>query len=224
MNTDLIGLGLYTVKEASILTKVAPTNIRRWLHGYKGAHDQRVEPLWTPQLQGTDFEGLGFHDLLEIRFVDEFRRYGVSLQAIRMASQAAKELYDSPYPFTCRKFQTDGKAIFANVYDETGEDQLLALAKKQYVINEVIKPSLYEGIQFEEDIAVKWYPNSKKKAVVLNPKISFGKPIVENCAVPTTTLYESYLVEKDKKFVARVFDVPVKSVTDAIEFEEQLAA
>ena len=225
MVSNLVGLGLYTVKEASLLTGITPINIRRWLYGYENSSgEKRIEPLWHPQLENSELEGLGFHDLLEIRFVNAFRKYGVSLQSIRLASLSAKELYDSPYPFTCKHFRTDGRNIFAKVFEETGEEKLIELTKKQYVIREVINPSLYAGIEFEEDVATKWYPVARKKSVVLNPKISFGKPIVEKYGVPTSTLYEAYCVEKDKKLVARIYDVSVDKVSDAIEFEELIAA
>lgn len=224
MISDLVGLGLYTIKEASFLTGISSISIRRWLYGYQTSSGNWVEPLWHPQLEGSNIEGLGFHDLLEIRFVDAFRKYGVSLQAIRLAFHSAKELYNNPYPFTCKNFKTDGQSIFAKILEETGEEKLIALAKKQYVIPHIITPALYAGIEFEQDLASKWYPIAKKKSVVLNPKISFGKPIIENYGVPTTTLYEAYRVEKNKGFVARMYDVSVKAVSDAIEFEEQFAA
>jgi uncharacterized protein (DUF433 family)/DNA-binding transcriptional MerR regulator len=224
MASELVGMGLYSVKEASILTGITPGNIRRWLFGYKSSSKNQVEPLWHPQVRNNEVEGLGFHDLLEIRFVDAFRKYGVSLQSIRLASRSAKELYQSPYPFTCKHFRTDGQSIFAKVYEFTGEEKLLDLAKKQYVIREIISPSLYAGIEFKKDIATKWYPISRKKAVVLNPQILFGKPIVEKWGVPTSTLYEAYLVEQNKSFVARIFDVSVNAVSEAIQFEERFAA
>jgi uncharacterized protein (DUF433 family)/DNA-binding transcriptional MerR regulator len=224
MVSELVGLGLYTVKEAYLLTGIKASSIRRWLYGYESTSKNTIEPLWHPQLESNELEGLGFHDLLEIRFVDAFRKHGVSLQAIRLASHRAKELFESPYPFTCEHFRTDGHSIFAKVYEETGEEKLVELAKKQYVLREIIAPSLYVGIEFKHDLAAKWYPNPRKKSVVLNPMISFGKPIVEDFGVPTSTLYESYCVENDKRFVAKIFDVSVKAVSDAIEFEESLAA
>jgi len=223
MISNLVGLGLYSVSEASSLTGISPQSIRRWLYGYDSVSNH-YEPLWQPQTLGCESEGLGFHDLLEIRFVDTFREYGVSLQAIRMASLSAKELFESPYPFTCRNFRTDGHSIFAKVYEATGEEKLIELTKKQYVMREVISPSLYAGIEFQEDIAVKWYPIARKKSVVLNPKISFGKPVIEEFGVPTSALYEAFRVEEDKKFVARIYGVSVGAVSDAIEFEERLAA
>lgn len=227
MISDLVGLGLYSIKEASILTGISTRNIDRWLYGYKSGVSVQ-EPLWKSKVQIDDTKALSFHDLLEIRFVDAFRKYGVSLQAIRMASKNARELYEGKYPFTCKHFQTDGKDIFAKVYEEIEEqnienrERLMDLAKKQYVFKEVISPSLYAGIEFDQNVAVKWYPNSRRKSVVLDPNRSFGKPIVESCGIPTSVLYESYCVEQKESIVADIFDVPLKVVHDAIAFEQSM--
>lgn len=224
MPSELVGLGLYTIKEASILTGISPLNIRRWLYGYKSTSAKFLEPLWHPQLEEEEVEGIGFQDLLEIQFVEAFRKFGVSLQSIRLASQNASELYHSPYPFTCRNFRTDGHSIFAKLYEETGEEKLVDLGKRQYVMKHVITPSLYAGIEFSNNEAAKWYPVPKKKTIVLNPARSFGKPIIEQFGVPTAALFESYKVEEDKKLVSRIFEVPIKVVSDAIEYEKQLVA
>jgi hypothetical protein len=86
---NLIGIGLYTFQEASKLTNASPQELRRWLkgHAYK-AHDsdKRVNsvPLWQTELAELELEGISFHDLLEVRFVQAFRKHGVSLQTIRL--------------------------------------------------------------------------------------------------------------------------------------------
>lgn len=227
---NLIGVGLYTFQEASKLTNASPQELRRWLkgHAYK-AHgsDERVisEPLWQTELAESGVEGISFHDLLEVRFVQAFRKHGVSLQTIRLASQQAREMFNHPYPFTCKRFQTDGRTIFSAVLKETGETQLLDLVKKQYAFTKIIEPSLYRGIEFGHDeLASQWYPVPRSKAIVLNPSLAFGKPIVTRGSIRTSILYDAFKVEESKLFVAKLYDVPISAVEAAIRFEERLAA
>jgi len=222
---QLTGIGLYTFQEATRLTGIKSGELRRWLHGYK-AGKKNMLPLWETELAGSDLDGLSFHDLLEVRFVKAFRKYGVPLQGIRIAARNAREMFNSPYPFTCHRFQTDGKTIFWESIRETGEQDMLDLRKRQFVFEEVIRPSLYEGIEFGAgDQAARWFPVKKSKKVVLDPNIAFGKPIVTDIGVRTDILYEAWLTEdEDKRRVSRQFEVPVQAVNAAIHFEERLAA
>ncbi|CAB3755770.1 DUF433 domain-containing protein [Paraburkholderia solisilvae] len=226
---QLTGIGLYTFHEAARLTKIPLRDIRRWLDGYsyrdKTHAPVMVGPLWETELATDSLDGVSFHDLLEVRFVHAFRKHGVSLQAIRLASQRARELFETDYPFTSRQFRTDGRTIFASAMKETGETELLDLVKQQYAFRKIIEPSLYSGIEFDEDqLAARWYPARRSKAVVLDPAIAFGKPIVTAGAVRTSILHDAVAVEGDKNFVAKLYDVPVSAVDAAIAFEESLAA
>lgn len=224
------GIGLYTFQEAAMLTKISARDLRRWLAGYsyqdKASGDAiSVPPLWETELSGEDMAGVSFHDLLEIRFVQAFRRHGVSLQTIRLASLRARELFSVPYPFTSRRFQTDGRTIFASAMEDTGETELLDLVKRQYAFRKIIEPSLYRGIEFNEDqIATRWYPAQRSKAIALDPQIAFGKPIVTDGHVRTSILFDAFETEKDKNLVARLFEVPTASVEAAVAFEESIAA
>jgi uncharacterized protein (DUF433 family) len=227
---NLISVGLYTFQEASRLTNASPQELRRWLKGYVHkayGSDERVNiaPLWKTEMAESGVEGISFHDLLEVRFVQAFRKQGVSLQTIRVASEQAREMFDHPYPFTCKRFQTDGRTIFASAMEKTGEEQLLDLVKKQFAFTKIIEPSLYRGIEFgNNELASHWYPVRRSKAIVLDPTIAFGKPIVTNGSVRTSILYDAFKVEESKQFVAKLYEVPVSAVEAAIRFEERLAA
>ena len=227
---NLISVGLYTFQGASKLTNASPQELRCWLKGYAhkaSGSDKRVNsaPLWETELGESEIEGISFHDLLEVRFVQAFRKYGVSLQTIRAASKQAREMFDHPYPFTCKRFQTDGRTIFAAAIEQTGEEKLLDLVKKQYAFTKIIEPSLYRGIEFgHDDLASHWYPVPRSKAIVLDPTIAFGKPIVTNGSIRTSILHDAFKAEKNKQYVAKLYEVPVNAVEPAIRFEERLAA
>lgn len=221
---------MYSYADASRLIGSTPREVRRWMSGYqyKSTDGQAAfsEPLWTSQLaQYEDHpEGIGFRDLLELRFVRKFRDAGVPLQLIRQTLEAARDLLSTPYPFTCKKFQTDGRRIFLSVAEESGDPSLIDLAKKQNVIEPVIGPSLRTGIEFDADSAARWFPLPKSKAVVLDPQRSFGHPVLTDSGVPTAAVAAAVRAEKgDESFVARVFDIPKSAVKRAVEFEARMA-
>lgn len=179
-------------------------------------------PLWRSQLAGTLDDAIGFRDLLELRFVREFRKAGVSLQAIRRAAECARELLGADHPFTCQRFQTDGRSIFVTIHEATGDETLVDIVARQQVFDRIIRPSLYSGIEFGETGADRWFP-SQSKAVVMDPNRSFGQPIVVATGTPTAALYEAVEAEGgDDRMVANIFEVSLEDVRAAVAFEKRI--
>ena len=233
------GTGIYSIPEASRLIAVPARDIRRWLFGYHyrktpGDADSRVDipPLWTTQLvdEGFDDSVIGFQDLIELRFIREFMRHGVSLRVVRRCLETAKDLYGVSHPMTLPKFMTDGRTIYAEaISEEQNAASMVDLKSKQTVFKDIIKPSLYSGIIYEGDRATKWYPTRagrKSSPVVIDPTRQFGSPILEETGTPTNVLYASYLAEgadqRAQAVTARVYEIPAKFVEAAVRFEESL--
>lgn len=224
--TKLIGVGIYTVTEAARLTGISAGRIRRWLRGYtfrSGDRPRRSAPVWQGQLPPSNGLALGFLDLLEVRFVETFLRHGVSWPIIRKAETRGRERFGTIHPFATRGFQTDGRKIFARISDEESIPALLDVADSQLAFHKMISPSL-AGIQFDDDAPVRWWPLGQKRQVVIDPKRSFGQPIVNREGVPTAVLATAFEVEGSEEAVAKWYEVNVRSVRDAVEFEKRLAA
>lgn len=219
----LFGVGLYTASEASRLTGIPTARIRRWLRGYRHAGGASL-PLWAPGIPqlGSGLE-VTFLDLIEARFVHAFVKQGVSLKHIRAALQRAREIAGSDYPFSTQKFRTDGRRIFAEVQEVTGDKAVIDLVRNQFAFKSVIEPS-FKGLEFEASQVVRWRPWPERKAIVLDPSRSFGAPIIDSDGVPTGALARAFAVRKSFKSVAHDYLVPEQSVRDAVAFEERLAA
>lgn len=226
----LLGVGVYSPQEAAALTRTKSIEVRRWLFGYDFKLRDGTEsfslPLWPTELADQDVEAIGFHDLLELRFVKVFREHGVSLQAIRVAATFARDLFNTSHPFTTRRFRTDGRSIFGEVHEQTGDPALVDMVRRQDVFRSVMEPGLYAGIEFDASgKAHRWYPFGTAKRIVLDPTLSFGAPIVVKGAVPTAILAASYIAEEfDAELVSRIYGVPRDSVMAAVKFEQRLAA
>lgn len=228
---DILGTGIYPIHQAARLVDAEPRAIRRWLQGYSRMYKgQRIDsaPLWQTQLkdEGLPEDVIGFRDLLELRMVSAFVRHGVDLKVIRATVAAASANFGNDYPLTNQKFLTDGKRIFLQAVEETtGQPHMIDVLQKQFVFSDIIKPSLYAGIEYGAGRAIRWFPLAKKKTIVLDPALQFGTPIVAHAGIPTDTIYASYLAEgRDRAMVARVFDITPRMVADAVEFEQRLAA
>lgn len=227
VNHSLIGIGAYTVPEAARLLKIPPINIRRWIGGYNfhgNDGTRKMPPLWVSQLPiyGDHLE-LGFRDLIELKFVKEFRKAGLTTQVIRFCLHEARKVISDDRPFSTRRFKTDGKTIFIEGIKESGETQLLDLKKRQYTFKDVIEQS-FKDLDIEDGTVTSWRPFRGKKSIVIDPHRSFGQPIAAEYGVPTATLAQAVVSEGTIGRVVRLFEVPASIVRDAVAFENSLMA
>lgn len=228
--SNLVGIGLYTIPEASKLSGLSSAQIRRWLLGYsfskKSGEKVKMSSLWKPDLPNIDGQqGLSFKDLIEIRFIHAFRKYGVGWKIIRAAANYAADEIGQNHPFSSKKFKTDGKRIFAEFAEKVKEEGLLDTYTNQFAFHKIISPSLFASMEFDShNQAARWFPAHPKKLIVIDPKRSFGKPILTEEGVPTQILAAALKVEGSIKNVAKIYEVKPASVKAAAEYEKRLAA
>lgn len=92
---------------------------------------------------------------------------------------------------------------------------------------DVTAPIEYDerGIPFRWNISREWGIESPDAAVILDPRLSFGSPIMAGCYVPTYILHDALLAEDgDYCTVATDYDVSVADVRLAYRFEIILQA
>jgi uncharacterized protein (DUF433 family) len=224
---NLIGLGVYTLPQAARLAGVPVPAIRRWLYGYKykykGAEVEQPAIVTT----GDGFRALGvltFRDLIEIQFVHAFHKEGVSWNTIRFAAAKASFLTGGDHPFASRQFVTDGKTIFAEIAQSTGNKELLDLRNDQMAFRRVFLPSLRSKLEVGEFGVERLWPMGKKRPIVIDPKRQFGQPISLDEGVPTEVLAGAYGASRSIVGVSRWYKVAPAAVRAAVAFEKSLAA
>lgn len=224
------GVGVYSFADAARFIGAKSSELRRWTLGYArlsvGGERKHSPPLWPTQLSGTEIEGLGFKDLIELRFVHAFRNEGVPLQVIRRTLEEARDEFASPYPFTSKKFKTDGRRIFMEVVEEAGDASLVDIVKRQNVIQKIIGPSLREGVELDmQGEARRWFPLHGSKAIVFDPARKFGQPILAEYDIPTIAIVDAVNAEGgNEKRVAKLYEIPLSAVRKALEFEAKVLA
>jgi len=218
---NVLDRGLYTVPVAARLLGAKPEKVRAWVEGYGRSDALPILVRQFPRVGGKTV--LGFLDLVESAFVRHFRGLGFSPQTIRRLALKLREKHGSDHPFAMNKrFRDDGKIIFEEIVTEDGERQLVNLMNDNFELVDVVNQSLFERIFYVNDIAAAWRPLEGHDRVIIKPNICFGLPIVDDCQIPTATLFRSYLAEGEADEVALNFDVPVEDVIAAIRFERDL--
>jgi uncharacterized protein (DUF433 family) len=224
---SLLGVGIYTVPEAAWMTDVSPPRIRRWMRGYKfrvGDETHASPAVWKPDLPEIDGAlALSFRDLIEVRFVDHFLKQGITWKKLRRAAIYASEVVKSTHPFSTRKFKTDGTRIFGEFREKRGK-RILDVLERQYTIAGVVAPYLYEGLEFAGNRPRRWFPLKNSRRVVIDPAIAFGQPTINPEGVPTQVLARAFAAEKNVDRVAYWYDVPKRSVQDAIDYQQRRLA
>ena len=226
-NSSLFGKGIYTVPDASRLSRVSPRRIRYWLQRLPSeeATESFDHRLWQGELNPIDEKlALGFQDLQEVRFIDAFLKAGVSWHLLRKAHGVARENYGIEHPFCTRRFVTDGAHIIEEI--ASGPDAIAyeEVVQSQRVFPQVIRPFLQELEFAEDDQLIRWWPLGTDRAVVLDPNRQFGQPITARFNIATEILQAAAKAGQTIEEIADWYELDASAVRDAIEFEMGLAA
>lgn len=223
--------GFYTVPEAARLIQVgSPRRIYGWLRGYAG---RDVGPLLDRDYQPVgDTEELSFHDLMEVRFVEHFRDYGVKVRSLRIAANALRKELNTKHPFasqrvilTADKSDVFVKEVFHKAAEEADDIRLRSLTTNNYVMYEALKQALIPGVEFSAttELVHRWKPMPDKfPNIIIDPRIARGQPVLPK-GIPTGVLFDNWKAEnKNVDSVALWYNLKSTDVLQAIKFEQAL--
>jgi uncharacterized protein (DUF433 family) len=220
---ELIGVGLYSVGEAAQFTGVPATTIARWVKGY--ARRRRGDRVEYPALMPSSLEplegkvALSFRDLMEVHFVGKLRALKIAWSEIESTVLTARDICKTPYPFGSLVFKTDGHEVFAQL-EKGGR----LLRNRQFAFEAVFAPSLFAELEYEAGHAVRWRPGIGANVVVLDPRRSFGKPLLDKYDVQTRVVAAAVTAEGSEARVADWYDIPLQAVRAAVSYERHLLA
>lgn len=221
---DPVAGGFYTVREAARLLDMSNSGvIAGWLKGRTGRGagpviHRQYEPIGKSQ-------ELGFWDLIEVRFIEHFRKQDYSLQSLRKAAEVARQELNCEHPFALYgiKFVGERKNIFLKVAKDVGDTKLLNLVTKQFAIYDVLEDVLARGVTFDptSGLAMRWKPREKEfPRVVIDPTIAYGHPVLEGPRVPTDAIFSTWKAEDGNyAAVADWFEIDETLAREAVEFE-----
>lgn len=232
-----LGLGLYPLRDAARLVQLDARTARRWALGYDytyhGAprHSPGVMSLTDSSCAGDP--DLTFAEMLTLRLVKGFREAKLSLRTIKRVAEVAARDFGTPTPFVSKRFRTDGRKVFVElqevqpVNDEPAttprERKMIEVLTGQHAFADVVEPSLFANVDWHDDIAARWWPLGRARAVVLDPAMVFGAPSIANTRVPTATLAQAVRAEGGGdaaiSAVAEWYGLSTTQVRDALNFE-----
>lgn len=223
----LLGVGLYTQAEASRILEMSPQRVARWAKGYsylteKGLKETApyFERDFRRYLKQTIFT---FADLIEMRFVDWFISQGVKRPTIRAAHENLSKRYKTTHPFVYRRVKTDGTNLYDLIGGE-GDKALYQDAKTWQLVMTVIAEPFFKRLEYDKDIAVRYWPLGMDRRVVIDPERAFGKPIERKSGIPTYVMWGMAKAGETADAISDWYEVEPEGVADALEYEASLAA
>ena len=228
-DVDVRELPSYGITEAAQYLRIPRTTIRDWVTGryYGGIDDRRfskpIIPLADPRARS-----LSFMNLIEIHVLDAIRReYSIPLEKVRMAVTYLSKQFPSRHPLADREFETDGINLFIQKFG-----QLINISQAgQLAMKEVLQTHLQRIERDLSGIPVRLYPFTRKrdsreepKAVVIDPQVSFGRPVLAGTGIPTAVIAERYKAGESMDALADDYGRQRFEIEEAIRCELALEA
>ena len=213
----------YGVSEAARYLNIPPSTLRSWISGVQYRSDQsNFEPVIS--VPPAEIVQLSFVNLVEAHVLVALRRvHKVRLQDIRVALDTLEKQFPrQPHPLAFETFATDGKDLFLKHIG-----QLINLSKRgQLEMEEVIDMYLHR-IEYDTNGPVILYPftrgpfqeDDQPKAVLMNPYISFGRPVLAGRGVPTELVFERFNAGELMGTLAEDYGRKRWEIEEAIRYE-----
>ena len=215
--------GVYPVAFAAKLTEPTSARVASW---FRAREPSGLAPAIITHFAPVAGQTvMPFLALIEARFVARFRNHGLSLQTIRKVALKLRTEYGLEHPFATRsRFRTDGKRVMLEEAADDGERRLLDIMTDEWAFPSVVEPSLFDSVVYVDDLAVSMQPFPEFPAIIVDPRYALGRPVAEPGFIPTSTLAAAYLAEGDVSAVAEWYGTDDAAVTQAVGFEQRLAA
>ena len=223
---DPLDMPLYTYADAARYLDMPYSTVRYWSKG--GSYSSRgkrgyFEPLI--KAAGDGKLSLSFLNLVELDVLNSLRKvHEVSSDTVRVGLENAREELNTPRPLLSDHLHTFGRRLFTD--QSGGLIELTNLA--QAVLDGVLWQVLNRVQRNEANIPIKFYPDVDgapvDKPVVINPKVSFGKPILSGSGIRTSMIALRLKSGETKEEVAEDYGIDVAEVTSAALYEHKRAA
>lgn len=219
---------IYGIVDAARYLRIPAVTLGTWVHGRSypttGGRRSSDRIIETPGNGST----LSWTNLAEAHVLSALRRYHkVSMPSIRRALGFVTREYGWKHPLIEAGFKTDGVNLFV---EEVGT--LVNASKEgQTAIRESLSAYL-ERLYWDkgDDLATSLFPfvrqhdPSEPKLVLIDPRRSFGRPVIVGTAIPTSAVADRFFAGDSPEHLAKDFRLTEDQVLEAIRYERRAAA
>ena len=211
----------YTAGEAAHYLGVPKSTMRAWFAGQRG---------FRAVIRPADPKGLGlsFANLVEAYVLTAIRRkHQIALPTIRRGLDYLVRKLGAKRPLIEQQFETNGVDLFV---DHLGT--IINISQDgQTEMAELIRAYLERIDRDARGLPIKLYPFMRNQApreqprsVVIDPRVSFGRPVIAGTGIPTAVLAEQFKAGDTVPVLAKEYGADEEAVWDAIRCELDLEA
>jgi uncharacterized protein (DUF433 family) len=220
---DLRELPAYSLPEAAHYLRLPSATLRSWAVGrpyHRADGPQFSGPILT--LPDPNRPLLSFVNVVEAHVLAAIRRrYQIPFFKVRTAVQFLRSRLKSKHPLADHEFTTDGISLFidhlGNLVNVTQEGQL--------AIRQLLEIYLRRIERDLHGIPVRLFPFTREpeadepRAVVIDPQISFGRPVLVGTGIATVIVAERYKAGESMEDLAVDYDRERADIEEAIRCE-----
>jgi uncharacterized protein (DUF433 family) len=170
---------------------------------------------------------LSFNNLVEGFVLSAMRKeHHVTMPRTRKALSYVARQLGTHRPLITTQFKTDGVDLFI---EQVGA--LLNVSRGGQVVMKETIEGLLTRIEWDSSgLAQRLYPlartepNSQPKAIVIDPTMSFGRPVLSGTGIRTEIIAERYRAGESAAELATDYDVALELIEDAVRMGLQRAA
>jgi len=215
-NRDPREIPAYPPVEAARYIGLPLSTLRAWTRGQRG-----FEPIITlpPDSDGQ----LSFYNLVEAFVANGLRRkHSVPVQRLRRAVDSLSRLLpDSRHPLAELDLQTFARDVYL---DEKGA--LVNLSRGgQLGVRRLLEDVLERVEKDVTGLAARLYPFTRPESlasprvVVIDPRISFGRPVISGTGIPTAVIHERWKAGDSVSALAEDYHRKPEEIEEALRYE-----
>ncbi len=224
---DLREFPAYGIPEAAGYLRLPVSTLRAWTVGqHYRVGDQ--PKFFKPVIEIADRKErqLSFINLVEAFVLAGIRReHEIPLPKVRKAVDYLRRTFNTKRPLADEQFQTDGIDLFV----EKMGALIGATQEGQIQLRDVIRDRLERVHRDPKGVPQKivLFPARRDRStsadVVIDPRLSFGRPVLDQFGVRTAILAERFDAGDDIDVLAREYDAPPEAIQNAIRCERRAA-
>jgi uncharacterized protein (DUF433 family) len=227
-NGELRDIPAYGLSEASHYLGIPKATLRSWVLGRQYPIETGKQ-FFRPIIELPDKEKplLSFVNLVEAHVLEAIRqRHGIKFWRVRGAVEYIERHLDSRHPLAEQRFVTDGADLFVEQFG-----RLVNISREgQLVIKELIQTYLRRIERDSAGFPIRLYPFTRErkpdepKTIVIDPYISFGRPVLAGTGIATTIIAQRYKAGESIEELAEDYGRPTSDIQEAIRSELWLNA
>ena len=218
----------YRFGDAASYLGIAITTLRAWLKGMSYTNKDGTSGFFKPvfSLPEPDRPLLSYMNLVEAFVLSGLRRkHQIRLDKIRVAIKALQREFQSTHPLAEHEFETNGVDLFVQQYG-----QLINVGKDGQLAMRTILENYLTRVEHDPSgRAARLYPfirltgTEQPRNVVINPYVSFGKPVISGTGLPTRVVAERFKAGDSIPQIAADYERREEEINDAIRYELKIA-